>query len=451
MADATALVRLRASGPLAADSLGYRTARIALDLLLPIAAITGGVFVMLSRSPRALRHPVLYAEDGRVWFGDAYNQGWFRPLTEPHTGYLQTFPRLIAGIGLSVSLLNLPGLFVDVAVAVQVLPAAFIVSRRLEGLVPHRPIRIVLAALYLALPNSREINANLTNAQWHLALLALLVTVAAPGRLPWQIFDVLVVFLSDLTGPFAIALTVVALVVMLARRTRWSVVLLVETVVLACIQIGELLSSSRGIYAGLGASWARFLEIAGNEIVGGAFLGEKIQLASVTGPHDIGQSQALFIGGAVLVVAVMVFGPLELKLVNLYAGLLLAASLLDPVVSVRKIQWQALALDPQMRYWFFPTVALLADGVWLATRVRGFGTGTRRLSARFVVRLGASALGVTMLVVASLYAIPQDWHYRPLPKVAWVAQVRAFDAAPAHKLFIFHISPRNWVMKLVKH
>jgi len=414
---------------------GYALVSRVLDWLLPLAAVGAGVIVGLSRSPAALRQPELYAEDGRVWFGDAYNQGWFRPLTEPHTGYLQTFPRLIAAIGLHVPLQRLPELFVDVAFAVQILPAAFIVSRRLERLVPSRAVRCLLAGLYLALPNSREVNANLTNAQWHLALLALLVVLAAPAGVAWRIADVLVVALSGLTGPFAIALVPIAAIRFVARRERWTLVLLIESAVIAATQLGELFTSSRGVYAGLGITWRRFLEIFGSEIAGGTFLGQGTQYKALSGPHNLEVAAWLLAGAVLLVLAVVVFAPLELKLFNLYSGLVLGASLADPVASVRKLQWHALAFDPQMRYWFFPTIALLADAVWLATRARP---------------PGIAALGVALIVVASWFAIREDWSYRPLERINWVAQVRTFDEDPVGTIFVFHIAPGNWVMTLVK-
>ena len=363
----SAPARLTRRGAGAAGPSALRLAGQALDWLLPLAALVGGVLVSIARSPIWLRHPEVYAEDGRVWFADAYNQGWFRPLTEPHTGYLQTFPRLVAGVGLLLPLGDLPRLFADVAVAVQVLPAALIVSRRFERLIPSRLVRVGCAALYLALPNSREMNANLTNAQWHLALLALLALLAAPGGLAWRAFDLLVVGLSGLTGPFGIALAAVAVVAVVARRQRWTLVLFLETGLCAAIQLFELVDLDRGKYAGLGADWKRFAEIFGSEIVGGTFLGQATQYPTLAGPHALATAELLLLGGALLVLAALAFGPLELRLLNGYAGLVVGASLLDPVASVRKAQWLALALDPQMRYWFFPAVALLADAVWLAT------------------------------------------------------------------------------------
>ena len=84
----------------------------------------------------------------------------------------------MADLGLLVPLGRLPLLFVLVAVPVQVMPAALVASRRFATLVPSFSVRLLLALTYLLIPNSAEVNSNLTNAQWHLALLAFMVVVA---------------------------------------------------------------------------------------------------------------------------------------------------------------------------------------------------------------------------------------------------------------------------------
>lgn len=420
------------------SSLGPSARRGArsVDRLVPALVLVAGFLTCLSRSPLAILHPELYAEDGHVWFADAYNRGWFAPLEDPHTGYLQTFPRLVADVGLVVPLQRVPSLFVIVAVIVQVLPAAFLASRRLAAVVPRRSLRLLLAAVYLAVPNSREVNANLTNAQWHLGLLAVLVVLAAPGDGAWRAFDVVVVALSGLTGPFCLALLPIAGIAHLARRHRWSLVLVAETGVVAAVQLYELATSQRGHYAALGANARRLLEILGSQIVGGTFLGQAAQSKALTAGSSVGLCVLLVVAGALLAGAATAFGPLELRLFNLFAALVLGASLLSPVASDVKQQWLALAFDPQMRYWLFPTLALLADAVWLATWTRP---------------RGLAVLGVALLLGSATFAMRGDWSYRALPRVDWAAEVRAFATAPAGHAFVFDIAPARWKMTLVKH
>ena len=60
-------------------------------ILLPLVLI-GSCLIIFLRSPPTVLHPELWAEDGKVWFQDAYNQGWLTPLFHPQVGYLQTLP-----------------------------------------------------------------------------------------------------------------------------------------------------------------------------------------------------------------------------------------------------------------------------------------------------------------------------------------------------------------------
>ncbi len=403
------------------------------DRLLPPLLLLLGGLTCLARSPEALLRPELYAEDGQVWFSDAYNHGWLHPLDVPHTGYLQTFPRLIADVGLLVPLEHLPKFFVVAAVFVQVLPAAFIISRRMATAVPRRSIRLLLAVIYLALPNSREVNANLTNAQWHLALLAVLVVLATPATTWWwRAYDLAIIAISGLTGPFCIALLPIAVVMYLARRKRWTIWLLIGICVTAAIQLTELATSDRGRYGGLGATIPRFVEILGGQVVGGSLLGRST-LSTVLSHEMLPISVLLLCAGTALVAAAMVTGTLELRLFNIFAGMVLAASMLTPVASITKPQWFVLASAPEIRYWFFATLALLVDIVWLASRSQ---------SRKSVV------VGLLLLVTAGSFAVREDWRYPPLPHINWGAEVTAFDAAPPGQLFVFNIDPPGWKMIL---
>ena len=57
---------------------------------------------------------------------------------------------------------------------------ALLLSRRLDAAWPSVPARLLFALLSVALPNAWEVHANLTNAQWHLAIAAFLVLVGPP-------------------------------------------------------------------------------------------------------------------------------------------------------------------------------------------------------------------------------------------------------------------------------
>ena len=86
--------------------------------------------LVVSRRPDLVFHPQLYAEDGHVWFADAYNLGWWPALFRTWGGYFQTLPRLGASLALLVPLFRVPLLLNLIAIASQVLPVNLLLSPR---------------------------------------------------------------------------------------------------------------------------------------------------------------------------------------------------------------------------------------------------------------------------------------------------------------------------------
>ena len=213
-------------------------------VLCPLVFVVG-CLVTVARSPQVILHPQFWAEDGTVYFQHAFLHGWYSGLLQPQAGYLQTSSRLVADVGLLLPLRDVPALFALVALGIQVLPAVFVVSRRFAVAVPDYRVRLLLAAAYLLVPNSSEVNVDLVNAQWHLAVLAVLIVLATPPRAAGRCFDIAVVAISCLTGPFALSLAVVVAITYFVRRQRWTAVLAVLVVACAAIQIIELETSNR--------------------------------------------------------------------------------------------------------------------------------------------------------------------------------------------------------------
>ncbi|HEX8355443.1 MAG TPA: hypothetical protein VF611_21225, partial [Pyrinomonadaceae bacterium] len=137
--------------------------------------------LIIARRPDAIFNAQFWAEDGAVWYADAYNVGAFKSLFFPAAGYFQTASRLTASLTQLLPLSRAPLAFALVAVAVQALPANLLISSRFSRLIPRLSVRALLAFAYLALPNSAEIHANLTNTQWRLAVITLLVVLAEPS------------------------------------------------------------------------------------------------------------------------------------------------------------------------------------------------------------------------------------------------------------------------------
>ncbi len=67
-----------------------------------IAAFAIALPLIFLRDPSLFTRPQFWAEDGKVWYAQAYSQGWLYSLFQPLNGYLSILPRLGAGAALLV-------------------------------------------------------------------------------------------------------------------------------------------------------------------------------------------------------------------------------------------------------------------------------------------------------------------------------------------------------------
>jgi hypothetical protein len=157
-------------------------------------------------------YPQFWAEDGTVWYQTAYNLG-IKSLFIPHTGYFQTTSRLVALISQLLPLSFAPLFFNLCAIIIKIIPILFIFSVRCRKNFSSLLVPTLISLIYLFLPNSSEVFANITNAHWYLAIIAfLIVTADKAPNLAWKIFDIFFLILIGLSGPFIIFLLPIALI-----------------------------------------------------------------------------------------------------------------------------------------------------------------------------------------------------------------------------------------------
>lgn len=392
--------------------------------------------IVVSRRPDALFNPQFWAEDGTVWYAEAYNQGILPSLFLPHTGYLQTISRLSASLAQFFPLAFAPLIFNLVAIAIQILPVNLVISSRFAALIPTLKSRLLLGLVYLALPNSYEINANITNAQWHLALLACMVVLAAPSRLLiWRCFDVGVVLISALSGPFAILLTPIAAIRWWVRRQKWLFSILVILAIGALVQCLALLQQTRTV-AQLGASPKLFFKILAGQVFLSSLFGQN-------GYEWIMPKHSLYLPLTVLICGISLLAllyalfnaPLELRLFIIFAASIFTTALASPVVNMNSPQWQSMWLPGVGgRYWFMPMLAFVTTLIWLLSVKKPYKF--RRVA---IVALAIMLVGITL-----------DWTYPRFADFKFGEYANKFAAAPQASKVIIPINPPNWKMELLK-
>jgi len=392
--------------------------------------------VLISRRPDAVLHPQFYAEDGHVWFADAYNLGWWTALFRAQDGYFQTFPRLGAALALLFPLAVAPLVLNLIAIAVQALPVTILLSKRSAGWGSLR-FRAAMAAMYLALPNCREMGAIITSSQWIVALCVFLL-LAAPAPKGWagRVIDVVLLALCGLTGPFCFLLVPIALFLAWRTRDRWHWVLAGLLCAFCVLQAwGLLVINPAGRAASpLGASPALFLRIVAGQVYLGTLLGGN-GLAARAGAGVFAFLLCVAIGGTAIAAVCFARASIEWKLLFVFSCLLLAASLVSPAAypPAGITRWELLANVGGIRYWFFPTLAFAWCLLWCARR-----------------RAGAMAAASVLLLCAMSFGVVRDWHHPALKDLHYREFTESFSTAPAGTVVVVPENPQGWNIRLVK-
>ena len=387
--------------------------------------------LVVSRRPDAFFHPQFFAEDGTIFYPEAYMSG-LAALFHPLNGYYQTLPRVAAAISLLLPFRFAPLVLNLIGITIQVLPVNLLLSVRSRNWAPLFT-RTLMAILYLGLPNSSELDVAPEEGQWHLALLACgLVLACPPLKARWRVIDMAVLLLGGFTGPFCLLLLPIAWLFWWLRRDNWRLVVGGAVAIPAVIQALTLMGSAGTTrpHAILGANTKLFVQL----------LAARVYLGAVLGESGSQLEKNLAVLGLIAVLGTMVVGycllkaRVEWKLLIVFCALVFATSLVNPMVSMTVPQWQVLWNSPGIRYWFFPMIGFVWTLAWCATLSRN---GIFRLA-------GVSGLLVTFA------GITTDWRYPPYTKYHFGRYAAQFEAAAPGTMLNIPIFPDRWTMRLVK-
>jgi hypothetical protein len=393
-----------------------------------VAAFLMACFVLVLRHPDSLLHPQFFAEDGAIWFAEAYNWGAWKAMLWTYNGYYQSLPRFAAAVAVLVPLRMAPLVCNVVAIAIQALPAGILLSKRSA---PWGTLgfRISLALVYLLLPNTREILGTVTLSQGPLALCALLLLLATPPRSTGQkALDLCVYVVCGLTGPFCLFLLPVA---WLHQKHKWRKT--VVTVLLACsvLQTAAIvLHHADRTRPELGASVGLFLRL----------LAGQVYLATVLGLNGFALHMTSLAAAMVVVVGsifLAVAGGLSSNMRHLLflAGGLFLASLANPVMNraYGLTAWQTMAFAAGAHYWFLPSLALAWSICWCFR------------SQRQTVKILAGCAALLMLV-----GVLRDFRYPAFPDEGFSEGAARLRAAPVNSVVAIPLYPEGWHMELIK-
>jgi hypothetical protein len=292
--------------------------------------------------------------------------------------------------------------------------------------------------MYLALPNCWEIDAIITNSQGLLALSVFLQLVAArPRSAGWRWFDLWILSLCGLTGPFCIFLLPIALFLAWKDRDHWRWVKVGVLAAACSVQTLTLLNggySNRPHYS-LGANPAMFVRILAGQVYLGALLGGVRQGPDMDLRHLI-VFTGIAILGTILVIVCLLRAPLPMKLFLLFSAMLLASSLISPTLGklAGVTAWETLVSGAGNRYWFFPTLAFAWTILWC------FQSGSRALKTLSAI-----------LLCCMCFTISFRWRHPPYQDMHFTEYASKFETAPPGTVVTIPQNPEGWTMTLVKH
>jgi hypothetical protein len=397
-----------------------------------------GCALIVSRRPDALFHAQFWGEDGTVFFADAYNLGWWRELFAHFAGYLEIFPRLGCALALLVPLARAPLFLNCIAIANQALPVSLLLSSRSSAWGNLR-FRALLAAIYLATPNAWELVGTITNSQWFLVVSAFLLLVATkPRTMLVRVFDLGVLVLCGLSGPFCVFLFPVSAFIAWKERNRWR---WVESGLLAATCLTQAVGFLSGgmasrPHAPFGASTTMVIRMLGGQFYLGALLGDN-GLAALSGTVTFIVLACVAVAGTVLLAICLCRTPLRMRLFFALSILILAASLIAPRLgeSHGLTVLMHMALGGGSRYWYFPSLAIEWLILWQFQ-------SSRVLASRIIS-------GVLLVVLC--FGVLLRWEIPAFRDTHFADYARKFDAAPPGTLMIFPENPSGWEVQLTKH
>ncbi|KAA6002035.1 glucosyl transferase [Pantoea sp. ARC270] len=394
------------------------------------------VFLIIMRRPDIISNAQPWAEDGRFWLQDAYNNGIFNTLFMPENGYFQTISRLTYSIALLFGLSKAALVANIIGILIRACFIAFILSSRIK----FAPIayRATVALYVLLMPNVAEGYPNITNMHWYLSMYLLCVIMSErPESTAWKIHDYVLLIVSGLSGPFVIFIAPCLLMKRVCQHggivNAVRKINSFDIVFTLCflIQLYTILTSSGATRssAPLGASIQLFSDITFYRIIRGALIDN-------TWKPGINGNQASIALNVIIITSILYYAlksGWRYKSILLFPSLMLGFALAKPMMSMTDPQWP-LFLSPLggERYFFVTNIAFFSFITFLTSK-------TKR---------PAIALLCLNILMATMYI--RHFHIYPYFEVGYKEQIRLFENSPPGTEADISINPPGWKMHLIK-
>ncbi|GCL39308.1 hypothetical protein SR1949_44330 [Sphaerospermopsis reniformis] len=405
----------------------------------PIILFTTCFIILFLRRIDAFLNPQFWAEDGTIFYSQAYNLGVLKSLFVPHAGYLHTLPRLVAGISQLIPLHYAPLLFNLVAITFQIIPVLLFCSKRFETILPSVKLRLLISAIYLALPNCFEIHSNLTNTHWYLTFLCFLVIIAPVSNTKFYfLFDIMIFLITGLSTISSVMILPFVLGnYYLVGKNKTRKICLLISLLTSIIQLSVLFSTSSRLSHNLFSS--RNLDFLAKVLSNNVFLPSLIGLNRTSYllkflGGDLNDIPWNFIVYIIFTLSMMwliyclINSPQEIKMLILFSSVMTSITLLSMK------SWE-LSIPPgnANRYYMFSTITFIITWIWGLCQ------------KQYWIKCVSFVIISTVIFVG----ITGDFTHNPYTDFKFSYYAKEFEKISAGTTYKIPINP-TWEMTLIK-
>ncbi len=400
-----------------------------------ILIFCGALVVLFFRRPDALTNAQFWAEDAK-WFADAVNGGFsIAPFFEPYAGYMTLIQRLIGWFAGLFPLEFSPLIFNLCALGIQALPVVYLWSKRTDY-VPTR-LKVLITAVYVLLPYTQEIHANVTNVQWFLAItLFLLLFIKESKNKVVRFIDRFFILVGSLSGPFSILL--LPIVAVEAWRTkkilpRYYIVAFGALVQILCV----LLTRETHGEVNIGYSFTMLFQIVGGQVFGSGLFGAEALAFFYSKPWI---APVVAVLGLQLLIYVFIKSGYVLRYFLIFAFMIFGASLMSTLGTPPGYSWWYYFTTEAFggRYYFIPHLAVFVALSWLLLT---------QVKVSLLLRITAGVV----LLLSFFIGIPRDFRHDPFKDFQYRAHIRQFKQLKPGESMAIPVNPgEGWHASLTR-
>jgi hypothetical protein len=201
----------------------------------------------------------LWAEDGCIFINQAREYG-VSTLWKTYAGYLHLFPRIVSLFSCYFSLKATPLIFLS-GWFLAYGSLIYISANRMfyHGL--NKIDTCIVIVLMMAQPHSGEVFYSLTNAQWFIGgALALYLLVPIDNNI--NLYNIILLFIASLTGPFVLILFPILLTqIFIQKKYKERKVICLVVIISSIIQFAFISSSNRFIEGSIDKNFNHWITV----------------------------------------------------------------------------------------------------------------------------------------------------------------------------------------------